>query len=62
MGFLGAGLIPHEGLARGGRAWLLIEGLRDVKGFLEQDSGLGLKHCAIYLFYIFHMLWCLDVL
>lgn len=58
---LGAGLDSPRGLARR-QGLLLIGGSEDVGSFLEQDSGLGLKHCAIYLFYIYHMLWCLDVL
>lgn len=59
---LGAGLDSPRGAGKGRQGLLLIGGSEDVGSFLEQDSGLGLKHCAIYLFYIFHMLWCLDVL
>lgn len=57
---LGAGLDSPRGAGKGRQGLLLIGGSEDVGSFL--DSGLGLKHCAIYLFYIFHMLWCLDVL
>lgn len=59
---LGAGLDSPQGAGKGRQSLLLIGGSEGVGSFLEQDSGLGLKHCDISLFYIFHMLWCLDVL
>lgn len=59
---LGAGLDSPQGAGKGRQGLLLIGGSEGVGSFLEQDSGLGLKHCDISLFFIFHMLWCLDVL
>ena len=51
---LGAGLDSPRGAGKGRQGLLLIGGSEGTGSFLEQESGLGLKHCAIYMFYILY--------